>query len=242
MGSMTTIDAVPVYRSEPEGVPRGAIVLIHEIWGLVDHIKAVADRYSREGYLVLAPDLLSEVGITPEVGEGLSGIYAEPDEAKRTAMQPQLREALAPARAPEFGDKAVAALKAVVDHLVTEPGIDDRIAVTGFCFGGTYSFALAANDERVRAAIAFYGTAPSSEKIADIRCPILALYGENDPPIVERLPAVRAQMADAGVDFIDHVYPGALHAFFNDTNQRTYDPEAAADAWRRTLAFLDARL
>lgn len=242
MSSLETVNGVRVYRAEPAGPPKGAVIVIHEIWGLVDQIKGIADRWAAEGYLVLAPDLLSDVGITPEVGEALNDIYREPDDEKRTAMQPCLREGLAPARAPEFAETAIAKLRAVVDHLETVPGIDGRIAVTGFCFGGTYSFALAANDARVRAAVPFYGTAPSPEKIADIRCPVLALYGELDPPIIEPLPEVRRRMADAGVTFEDHVYPGALHAFFNETNPRTWDPDAADDAWRRATAFVAAAL
>jgi carboxymethylenebutenolidase len=237
-----TINAVEAYVAKPEGAPRGAIILIHEIWGLVDHIKDVADRYAREGYLVVAPDLLSDVGVTPEVGLELSAIYAEPDEERRTAQQPIIREKLAPARVPEFGEIAVGKLRAIVDHLADLPEIGGRIAVTGFCFGGAYAFSLAAADDRVRAAVPFYGTAPEPEKIAQIHCPVLALYGEKDPAIVGPLPQVREAMAAAGVDFESHVYPGAQHAFFNDTNARTYDPDAAADAWRRALAFLGDRL
>ena len=108
----------------------------------------------------------------------------------------------------------------------------------GFCFGGTYSFALAASDDRVRAAVPFYGTAPAPDRIAEIACPVLAIYGAHDPALIDALPGVRATMAAAGVDFTDHVYPDAAHAFFNDTGSR-YRADDAADAWTRTLAFLD---
>lgn len=242
MSTLQTINGVTAYVATPAGPPRAGLILVHEIWGLVDHIKDVAERYAAEGYLVIAPDLLSDVGITPEVGDQLSAIYAEPDDAKRDAQQPVLREKLAPARAPEFAEIAIGRLRAIVDHLAALPELDGRIGVTGFCFGGAYSFGLAAADERVRAAVPFYGTAPSPEKIAGIRCPVLALYGELDPPIIEPLPQVREAMAASGVDFEHHVYPGALHAFFNDTNARTFKPDAAADAWRRALAFLEQHL
>jgi len=229
---------VPVYRAEPEGEPRAAIIVIHEIWGLVDQIKGVADRWAAEGYLAVAPDILSQVGVTPEVGEELSWAMRHPDEAMRTALQPRMREALAPAREPAFAARAVAQLRGIVDALVEEGGPDARIAVTGFCFGGTYSFALAAADDRVLAAVPFYGTAPEPDRIAQISCPILALYGEIDPPLMERLPEVREAMAAAGVDFTDVVYPNAHHAFFNETNELRYDPEAAADAWAKATAFI----
>lgn len=242
MGSMGELGDIAVYRAEPTGAPRGAVIVIHEIWGLVDQIKGVADRWAAEGYLAIAPDIMTHVGITPEVGEELSLAAKHPDEAVRTELQPRLREALTPIRQPEYARWALGRLTAVLDELEEVPGIAGRIAVTGFCFGGTYSFALAAEDDRVAAAVPFYGTAPDLERIQDISCPVLALYGELDPPIIEKLPEVRAAMAAADIDFTEVVYPGALHAFFNETNARTYHPEFAADAWARATAFVDARL
>ncbi len=239
MGSMTEINGVTVYRADPAGEPRGAVIVIHEIWGLVDQIKRIADRWAAEGYLAVAPDILSHGGVTPEVGLELQQAIASPDEAVRTAMQPKLREKLAPVREPGYAAWAVGQLKALVDGLVDEGGDDARIAVTGYCFGGTYSFALAADDDRVLVAAPFYGTAPEPAKIADIRCPVLAFYGEIDPPLMERLPEVREEMAKAGIDFTDVVYPGAHHGFFNETNSRTYDVEAAEDAWAKVTAFVD---
>ena len=240
MNGMTTIGGVSAYRAAPVSEPRGAIIVIHEIWGLVDQITSVADRWAAEGYLAIAPDILTHVGITPEVGEELSVATKHPDEAVRTAMQPRLREALAPIRQPEYAAWALARLSAIVDELEDDPAVAGRIAVTGFCLGGTYSYALAASDDRVVAAVPFYGTAP--ERIEDISCPILALYGEIDPPLMEKLPEVREAMAAAGVDFTDVVYPGAMHAFFNDTNARTYHPEFAADAWAKATAFVADRV
>jgi carboxymethylenebutenolidase len=91
MGSMLTVNGVTVYRADPVGELRGALIVIHEIWGLVDHIKNVADRYAAEGYLVLAPDLLSDAGVTPEIGIELFDMMYETDEQRRSANQPRLR-------------------------------------------------------------------------------------------------------------------------------------------------------
>jgi len=238
MGSMTTMNGVEVYRAEPAGPPRGALIVIEEIWGLVDHIKDIADRWAAEGYLAVAPDLLSHGGVSPEVGEELFLAVSSPDEAVRNAAQPKMREKLAPVREPAYGEWATAQLVKLVDALIEEPGIDGRIGVTGFCFGGTYSFALAAADDRVRAAVPFYGTAPEASKIARISCPVLAFYGEHDHALMEKLPEVREGMRAAGVDFTDVVYEGAGHAFFNDTNSLAYRPEIAADAWAKATAFM----
>lgn len=226
------------YRADPVGEVRGAVIVIHEIWGLVDHIKGIADRFAAEGYIAIAPDLLTGVGIPPEVGLQLAPLMFEPDEAKRTAAQPLLREKLAPLNSPGFGTWAVDALVTVVDYLEQQDGVDGRIAVSGFCFGGTYSFALAAADPRIRAAVPFYGQPPEATKIENIACPVLALYGELDPNLMAGLPQVVAAMEENTIDFQYKVYEGARHAFFNDTNSITYDSDAAADAWGRTTAFL----
>jgi carboxymethylenebutenolidase len=221
---------------------KGGLIVIHEVWGLVDHIKSIADRFAGEGYLVVAPDILSSIGLVPEVGKEIFDLMFNGTEAERSAAQPRLRDAMAPVRSPEFGVGAVAALRSVVDYLEVQPGVDGRVAVTGFCFGGTFSFALAANDSRVRAAIPFYGTAPAAEAIAGISCPVLAFYGGTDTALMEALPGVTAEMAAAGVDFTPTVYASAGHAFFNDTNAVMYNADAATRSWPLTLAFLEDKL
>lgn len=230
------------YRADPPGTAKGALIVIHEIWGLVDHIRDVADRFAAEGYLVVAPDILSNAGVSPTVGQELHDLAKNPDEAVRMTAQPLMREKLAASREPEYGAWAIGQLRTVVDYLESQPGIDGRIAVTGFCFGGSYSFALAAADPRIRAAAPFYGAPPETSELASIAGPIHAFYGDVDERLMASLPEVRKGMADAGVDFEATVYPGARHAFFNDTNSMTYDADAAADAWTRVLAFLAERL
>jgi carboxymethylenebutenolidase len=241
MGTMIELaDSLSAYRAEPEGEITGALVVIHEIWGLVDHITDVADRFAAEGYLVLAPDILGPIGVSAEVGVELQRLMFNADEKTRTEAQPIMREKLAPSNAPEYASWAVNALMSAVDYLEAQPGVDGRIGVTGFCFGGGYSFALAAADPRVRAAVPFYGYPPTS--VDTIACPVLALYGDTDERLMTSLPALTATMADAGVNFTAQTYEGAGHAFFNDTNSITYRPDVAADAFARTLAFLRTNL
>jgi len=242
---LLTVEGVTAYRAEPQGAaqggPHGALIVIHEIWGLVPHITGIADRYAAEGYLVLAPDLLSDAGVTPEIGAELFGMMNDPDEARRSANQPRLREAFAAARAPEFAAGAIAKLTTLVDALEREPGVGGRIGVLGFCFGGSYSFSLAESDPRVKAAVPFYGSAEPGE-VASIHCPVLAFYGDQDQRLMDALPALQSAMTAARVDFEAKVYPDAGHAFFNDTNPRTFDPSAAGDAWGRSLEFLRAHV
>jgi carboxymethylenebutenolidase len=241
-----TINSTPAYHTYPDGgndsgKKHPGLIVIEEIWGVTDHIKSVADRFAAEGYSVVSPELLPKGLLdilTPQIQKDLF------DPEKRDAVQPKLREAMQPIHQPEYAQGAIATLKAAVDYLVADKGVDAArgIAVVGFCFGGTYSFHLAANDSRIRAAVPFYGQAPTPEEIPNIKCPVLAFYGDQDAHLMETLPALKENMARADKKFEAVVYPGVGHAFFNDTNARMYRADAAKDAWEKTLAFLKKNL
>jgi carboxymethylenebutenolidase len=231
----------PVYRAEPDGEPKGALIVIHEVWGLTDHIKNVADRFAAEGYLVLAPNLISDVDIerhmTPDMPKDLF------NPKTRNAVQPKLREIMAPIQTDEFAEQTTQKLVTLFEQLSAEPGIDGRVGVVGYCFGGTYSFRLAVHEPRLKAAVPFYGHANfSSEQLKQITCPILALYGENDQNLMSALPRLKENMQAARVDFEVVAYPDCGHAFFNDTNPFAYNEAAAKDAWPKTLHFLEEHL
>jgi carboxymethylenebutenolidase len=244
MGQVMELDGgeLSAYVAQPPETVRGSVVVIHEIWGLVDHIRDVADRLAQQGYVAAAPDLLSGIGISPDVGEELHRIRATGGAEEQTKFQPMLREKLAPMQSPEFAKSAISSLRRVVDYLAGQEGVDGRIGVLGFCFGGSYSFALAAADPRIRVAVPFYGEPPQLADVGKIACPVLAFYGERDTRLTDKLPQVSEAMLAAGVDFTSEVYPGVGHAFFNDTNPHTYDAGVATDAWTRTLAFLERNL
>lgn len=224
----------------PEGTPvKGGLIVIHEIWGLVDHIRDIADRFAAQGWVAAAPDILSRAGMKPDLGEELLAIMAGDDEQAKTEVQPRMREAASPMRSPEYGAWAVASLQKVLDYLDEQPGLTGHLAVTGFCFGGTYSFALAAADSRVTAAVPFYGAPPETADLARISAPILAFYGDQDERLITSLPEVTTNLREAGVDFEPTVYKGTGHAFFNDRNPHAYNADYAASAWTDSLAFLD---
>lgn len=241
-GNTIEFDGFNGYVSRPAGEVRGGVIVIEEIWGLVDHIKDIADRFAAQGYIAVAPDLLSHAGITPEVGNELLRLRTSADDEERNRLQPLMREKMAPTQAPEYGSWAVSALKQVVDWLVARPEVAGRVAVTGFCFGGTYAFALAAADDRVRAAAPFYGAPPQGTEFDGFACPVRAFYGEQDERLIEGLPEVEKRMSEAGVDFEATVYPGTGHAFFNDTNAHAYNEDAAKDAWEKVNAFFATTL
>lgn len=235
-----TINNAAAYHSYPDDEKtHPGLVLIEDIWGLGNHIKSVADRLAAEGYSVLAPEILPP-GIldvlTPEFRQVLS------DPEKRNEAQPKMRAAMQPIMQPEYAAGAVAALKACVDYLLADPHVNGTVGVVGFCFGGTYTFHLAAHDSRIKAAIPFYGQPPTDDEVANITCPVLAFYGDQDTNLMESLPVLKENMKKNGKSFEVVVYPGVGHAFFNDSNPHSYNREAAADAWEKTKIFLRANL
>lgn len=210
------------YLSTPQGKGKfPAVVVIHENRGLNDHTRDVARRFAAEGFAALAPDILSRKGGT--------GSMESPDKAREAISQIPAAEALAD-------------LKAGISYLDRHAKVKKgRLSSVGFCWGGARSFLLAAEESRLRAAVVFYGSAPPPDKLAQVRCPVLGLYGETDERITSRVPEVAEALKKSGKQFEYKIYTGAGHAFFNDTGER-YNPEAAKDAWARTLAFLRTNL
>lgn len=227
----------PAYVAEPESSPKGGLIVIHEVWGLADHIKSVANKFSDEGYYVLAPNLLSQIDISEKTMGELQKELFDPE--KRAQAQPKIRGLMAPIQAPDFAVKTNEKLKLCFDYLFEQEILNQKVAVMGFCFGGSYSFSLAVNEPKLVAAIPFYGHADFSvDELKQIKCPVLAFYGEKDERLIEGLPKLVEAMKAAGVDFTYQVYADCGHAFFNDTNPYTYNEAATKDATTRTLSLL----
>lgn len=210
------------YLSVPQGKGKfPAVVVIHENRGLNEHTREVARRFAAEGFVVLAPDALARKGGT--------GKMKTPDEARAAIAE------LAPA-------DAIADLKASLNFLDKHAKVKRaQLSSVGFCWGGARSFTLATESEKLRAAVVFYGSTPPLERLADVKCPVLGIYGETDERITSRVPETAAAMKREGKRFEYKIYQGVGHAFFNDMGER-YNAEAAKDAWARTLAFLRTTL
>ena len=207
----------------PAGAGQGAgVVVIQEWWGLEEHIKDVANRFAAQGFVALAPDLY--------YGE----VATEPDEARKLAMS--LRQ--------EF-DQALAAIQASIDLLLAHERVSSRsVGITGFCMGGGLAWHGAAKLKGIGAAVPFYGGAAemSDAEVAQITCPVLAIFGELDAGVSPEVAQARAaQMDQAGVAHETIIYPKAQHAFFNDT-RAAYDLEAATDAWNRMTQLFNEAL
>jgi len=206
----------PGYLASPEGEGQfPGLIAIQEWWGLVPHIKDVAERFAKQGYITLAPDLY----------HGQSA--AEPDEARKLAMELDRQ-------------RAVQEIAAAISYLQGLPQVSPKkIGVVGWCMGGSLTIATAAASPQVGAAVAFYGMPADLGIVANIRGPLLGMYGEHDhsiPP--ERVHQLQGALEQADVVHEIHIYPGAGHAFFNDTRPQIYNPNAAKDAWDRTLDWL----
>jgi carboxymethylenebutenolidase len=217
MGSMIQFklngQQVGAYLAKPEGAgPSPAVIVIQEWWGLDEHIKDVAERYAREGYVALAPDLYH------------GKVTKDPNEAGKL-MGALNRE------------DAVKDLLGAVAHLRGMKEVrGDRIGVTGFCMGGSYALLLPCRTKDVRAAAPYYGEIPDEATLKNLASPILYVYGDADFWItkdeVKRLEAALKKLNKPGEV---KTYQGAPHAFFNDTRKDVYRPTEAQDAWRRTL-------
>lgn len=250
------------FLTVPAGTPPGrrwpSLIVIHEIFGPDAHIRDVARRFASLGYVTVAPDLFTgELHhlLTPEnVALAMKAFSDAPPDLRRdpaklasfAASQPPERrpilEAFGRISTPTAHEAFGKDLRAVADYLRTLPEVDpDRIGAVGFCFGGAMSARLATADPRLRAAVIFYGQNPPRELIPQIQAQMLGLYGELDPGISATIPEFAAEMKAAGKSFEYHIYPGAKHAFFNDTRP-TYHRESAVDAWERVTRFFGGSL
>ena len=210
------------YLSRPkEGGPNPTVLVTHENRGMQSHFPDVTRRYALQGYTALSVDLLSRKG-------GTQG-FADSDQARSA-----LREITQ--------DDFLADLNASVDYLQTLSHVGpDRIGVTGFCFGSGMTWLLSVRNPEITAAAPFYGSAPPLDEVANLSAPVLGIYADDDDRINSGVPELEAALQQHGKDYRVVTYPGAGHAFFNDTGQR-YHEEAAAAAWQEVLGFFDEHL
>lgn len=210
--------AAPVTKEK-----RPAIIIVQEWWGLVEHIKDIARRFAREGYFAIAPDLYSRLGHVVTTDSHEAGAFMN-----RLAQEDGLKD-----------------LQATVTYLKTVPEVDAaRLGVTGFCMGGFYALMLPCLTSDIKAAVPFYGQVPNPDTpLRKLGCPVLYFYGEDDGWItkadVQRLAAALKTYQKPGEI---KTYPGATHAFFNDTRQEVYKAAEAKDAWAKTVAFFKQHL
>jgi carboxymethylenebutenolidase len=201
-----------------------AIVLIHEIFGLSDWAREMADELAAEGYIVVAPDLLSGMGTK---GGGIDDFADQSAVTKAVSMLPT--------------EQVTADLNAAEDYAAKIPACNGKVVAAGFCWGGGQSFSFATNNKDLKAAFVFYGMPPSAGDMAKINCPVYGFYAGNDARITATVPKTTEQMKAAGKTYEPVIYDGAGHGFMrageapgaNDANKK-----AREDGFQRLLDLL----
>lgn len=203
----------------------GVVLVIHEIYGLTDWVRGVADQLAEDGFIALAPDLLS--GLGPN-GGGTEALGADVTKTIRTLTPEQV----------------AARLDVVRDYALKLPAANGKSASVGYCWGGTMSFAYAAAQPKLDGAVVFYGSSPADPATyAKIAAPVLGLYGADDARVNATIPAAEAEMNKLGKPFAVHLYDGAGHGFLRQQAGRDgANRKAAEKAWAATVAFLRERL
>lgn len=218
------VHAFLVYPEVKEKAP--AVVVIHENRGLSDWVRSVADQLAEAGYIAIAPDLLS--GMAP--GGGRTSDFASLDAA---------REAISRLSS----DQVMADLNAVADYVAKLPACNGKVAVAGFCWGGSQAFRFATVRPSLAAAYVFYGTAPNDrEHVSRITCPVYGFYGGNDARVNATIPQTAELMKALGKTYEPVTYEGAGHGFMRTGEEPEPAPankKARDEAWQRWKALLE---
>lgn len=199
--------------------PLPGLVVVHENRGLNPHIEDVARRAALEGFVALAPDFLTAAGGTP----------SDPEKAREMIGALTAEEAVADAR------RAVA-------WLAQQKGVNGKVGIVGFCWGGGVVGQVAVSEPELDAGVVFYGRTPPADEVGNIKAPLLLHYAGLDERINAGVPAFREALDRAVVRYELHMYEGANHAFHNDSSEARYSAESAKLAWSRTIEFLKREL
>lgn len=217
-----TVNTFVVYPETSKKAP--VVVMIHEIFGLSDWAKSMADEIAAQGYIVVAPDLLSGTGSN---GGGTDSYPGTDAIMKAVSGLP-----------PE---QVMTDLDAVADYAVKLPAANGKLAVAGFCWGGGKSFAFATHHKGLSAAMVFYGPPPETSAMANITAPVYGFYAGNDARIDATIPATVEAMKAAGKRYEPVTYDGAGHGFMRAGEQPDPTPAnktARTDAFARLMTLL----
>lgn len=226
------VSAFVVYPEVKAKAP--AVIVIHEIFGISDWVQSLTDQLAEAGYVAIAPDLLSGMG--PK-GGGTGELRA----ADSNAVGKAIRD-LPP-------DQITADLNAVSDYVLKLPAANGKVAVAGFCWGGSQSFRYATNNPKVKAAFIFYGAAPTKERdvdkesLARIKSPVYGFYAANDARINATVPKTTETMKDLNKKYDTVTYEGAGHGFMrageDPADNNPANKKARDEAWTRWKAILN---
>ncbi len=217
-----SVNAFVVYPEVKE--PATSVIVIHEIFGLTDWIRLVGDRLAAEGFVAICPDLLSGMGSNGGGTESFDG----GDDVRRA-----IRELPA--------EQVKSALDATLEYVRSLPSTNEKVAVSGFCWGGAQTFRFSVDSDEIAGAFVFYGSAPPAEDIPKLSAPVYGFYGESDNRINATIDATKAAADAAKVTYEPVIYEGVGHAFLRrgmaeEANEA--QKTATAAAWKRWVSLL----
>ena len=219
-GSKDSIAAFVVYPERRQNAP--VVVVVHEIFGLSTWVRSVADQLAADGFIAIAPDLLS-------IERGGATTDSLPYDQARAMI------------GKVTPDKMNAMVAAVGRYGMALPAATKKYGVVGYCWGGSASFNHAVfGAPGMSASVVYYGAAPEATEIAKVKIPVLGLYGENDQRVNATIPRADSTMKAIGGTYVSHIYPGARHGFLRaqaDTSGGMANAAAAKKAWPETVAW-----
>jgi carboxymethylenebutenolidase len=223
-GTDLKLNSFVAYPERTDQAP--VVIVIHEVYGLTDWVRAVADQLAAEDFLAIAPDMLSGRG----PGGGGTETFAGRDDVVKAVRE------LTPAQ-------VVAMLDAVRTFGGGLPAATQKFATVGFCWGGAQSFDYATSQPSLGAAVVYYGTPPPPDGLATLRAPVLGLYGEDDARVTTTVGPTEEKTRELGKVYLTHIYKGAGHGFLRAQEERNgANLEASRQAWPITIEFLRKNL
>ncbi len=217
-------DSVRAWVSYPERATTAPVVIvIHEIFGLTDWIRAVADQLAGAGFIAIAPDLLTGVGAAGETPE-------DPQEAIKLVRGLRIED-------------VTRRLTAVARYGSSLPAANGRFGTVGFCWGGGTSFAFAGHDMDLSGAVVYYGRTPEAEILGKISAPVIGFYGGDDARVNATIPLAESEMSRAEQSYTKNVFEGAGHGFLRQQSGRDgANLDATKAAWPATVKFFKEHL
>jgi carboxymethylenebutenolidase len=216
-GGTDSLRAWVVYPERSTKAP--VVIVVHEIFGLSSWVRGVADQLAADGFIAVAPDLLTMKNLP----DGPDSVVAPLATAAIRTLDPAWVQRQ---------------LDAVAQYGMSLPAAEKKYGIVGFCWGGGVSFAHAVHAPNLGASVVYYGVSPKSEELASVRAPVLGLYGGNDARVDATIPPADSAMRALGRTYSPNIYPGAGHGFLRQqTGMDGANMAAAKAAWPATIAW-----
>lgn len=213
-------DSVRAWIVYPERKTRApVVVVVHEIFGLSPWVRAVVDQLAADGFIAIAPDLLTSKNLP------------NPTDSVPAELATAATRTLDPADVHRW-------ISAVANYAMALPSAEKKYGIVGYCWGGGVSFAHAVRSPSLGAAVVYYGVSPAAASLASVKAPVLGLYGSNDARVNSTIPPADTAMKALGKTYAPHVYEGAGHGFLRQQGgQNGANLTATQQAWPETIAW-----